>query len=124
MSNEQNKRQNDAVGDESAAHDEMRRALAQVIALAETQRGDAAKDHLDPGKQRHGLANDGVAGADELADSTVEPALPVPLEIETKDNLANQEELENIGKDFVNVSADELASAVRVAEEEAEEGET
>lgn len=98
-------------------------ALAEVVALAEAQRGDATKDHLYPGKQRHGLANDGVARANELADGAVQSTLPVALEVQTQDNLADQEELKNVGKNFVNVAADKLASAVCVTEEKAEKGE-
>lgn len=38
----------DAVADECRAHDKVGGALAEVIALAEAQRCDAAEEHLHP----------------------------------------------------------------------------
>jgi len=47
----------------------------------------------------------------------------VALEVEAEHHLADEQELQDIGEDGVDVVADELAAAVRVAEEEAEDGE-
>ena len=43
LADEQDDGQEDAVGDEGAAHDEVGQALAEVVALAEAERGDAAE---------------------------------------------------------------------------------
>lgn len=116
--------QDNAVCDKCAAHNEVCSALAKVVALAEAESGNAAENHLNPGQQRHGLANDGVKGSDQQADSAVDAALPVALEVETEDNLADEEQLEDVGKEGVDIRADILATAVHVSEEEAEEGQT
>ena len=91
LSCEKNNGEENTVGDEGAAHDEVGSALAQVIALAEAERRDATKYHLDPGEQRHGLANDGVEWANQKTDAAVDAALPVALEVQTEHNLGDEE---------------------------------
>lgn len=70
----------------------MRRALAQVLALAEAQRRDAAEDHLRPGEHGEGLAEEAVRGPDEAADAPVEAALEVQLEVDAHADLGREEE--------------------------------
>lgn len=69
--------ENNSVRDESAAHDEVGKALAQVIALAETQGGNTAKEHLGPREDWQGLAIDAMKQPDERADATVNAILQV-----------------------------------------------
>ena len=112
--------QENTIGDESAAHDEVRGTLADVLALAEAESGDAAKDHLRPRQHGHRLSDYGVARPDEFPDPAIHALFPVTLEVETQDDLADQEDLQDVGKARVNVATDELAAAMRMAEEEAE----
>lgn len=81
LTNKQNDSQHDSVANESAAHDEMCQALSEVVALAEAQGRDATEYDLRPRNDWHGLADDGVAGSDQLSDSAVKALLPVTLEI-------------------------------------------
>src|SRR5262249_40179560 len=69
LAHEEHESQQNAVGDEGAAHDEMSQTLADVVALAEAQRRDAAKEHLRPGQHRKRLAADAVQDADGRADA-------------------------------------------------------
>lgn len=73
--------QDDAVSDKCAAHDKMSRALADVVALAESEGCNASKDHLYPGQERHCFSNDGVEGSDKLANDAQDTLLPVELQI-------------------------------------------
>lgn len=90
LADQQNNGENDTVAYEGAAHDEVRGALADVLALAEAQRRDAAKDQLRPRQDRHGLADDGVARPDELADEAIDSALPVALEVQPQNDLGDE----------------------------------
>jgi hypothetical protein len=123
LANEEQKGEDDAVSDESAAHDEVRGALADVFSLAESQSSDGAKDDLCPGEQRHGLSDDGVHGPDQRPNPAVDASCPVSLEVKTEHNLADEQELQDVRELAVYVVACELPSAMRVAQEEAYKGE-
>ena len=98
-------------------------ALAGVRVLAEAQSCDAAKDHLRPRQNRHCLANDAMARADNLSNLAVDALLPMKLEIHPDEDLRGQEQLKDVCELSVDVVGDELAALVRVAEEEAKDGE-
>lgn len=69
--------QENAVGDEGAAHDEMGQALAEMVALAEAKSGDSAEEHLYPRGDGESLAVDAVEDAEEGADAALEALLEV-----------------------------------------------
>lgn len=48
LANEKYNGEDDSIGDEGASHDEMRSALSEIVALAEAQCRDSAKNQLDP----------------------------------------------------------------------------
>jgi hypothetical protein len=114
--------QNQAVADEGGAHDEVREALAQVVAAAEALRSDAAEQHLRPGRDGEQLADGAVQAQGEPADAAVDAALPVELEVDAEEDLGCEQRVEDWGEGAVGVGR-ELAALVRVAEEVAEDGE-
>jgi hypothetical protein len=59
----------------------MSRALSYMFALAEAKRRDTAKEQLGPSQDGHGLADDGVERTNELPDESIDPLLPVTLEV-------------------------------------------
>lgn len=73
--------QDNAIGDECATHDEMSRALTDVVALAEAESRNASKDHLHPGQERHCFSDNRVEGSDKLANHAQDALLPVELQI-------------------------------------------
>jgi hypothetical protein len=96
--------------------------LADVLALAETEGCNAAKDHLGPGEERHQLANDGVTRADQFPDLAINALFPMELEVKTQSDLSGEGDLEDVGEDAVDVVGDESSTAVSVAQEEAQDG--
>lgn len=113
----------DAVGNEGTAHDEVGRALAQVVALTEAQGGYASKQHLCPADDREGLAVDTMDGADDRPYALVDAPFQVQPEVDAEDELDKQLEVEIFGKLGVDVVVAELPTAVLVAKYEADEGE-
>lgn len=81
LSRKEDNSQEDAIGDKCAAHDKMSRALADVVALAETEGSNASKNHLHPGQERHCFSNDRVEGSDKLANHAQDTLLPMELQI-------------------------------------------
>ena len=125
LADEQQDRQHDAVRDEGAAHDEVCQALAEVVALAEAQRGNPAKHHLDPRKEGEGLAVDAVQLAHDGPDARVDALLEVKLEVQTENDLGDHEDENRDAEARVDVMGDELAPLVQVTEcipEQGEEG--
>ncbi len=122
LANQERNRENDSVGDKGASHYEVGRALAEVLALADAERRDAAENHLHPGKEGHGLANDGMERPYQLANPAVDAALPVALEIDAQHDLGDEENLQDVGKAGVGIAAVEFATVVHVSEEEAQKG--
>jgi hypothetical protein len=60
LPDEQQQRHDDAVGDERAAHDEVRETLAQVVVAAVSHGDDPAEEHLGPRDDGHCLAQPAV----------------------------------------------------------------
>jgi len=123
LSNKQENGQDHTVPNESAAHDEVGQALAQVVALAEAQSRDATKDHLCPGDDRECLAVDAMQDAHGGSDAAVNALLEVKLEVDAQDDLGNHVEEDKVGKLCVYVVCDELPALVKVTESVAEKGE-
>lgn len=121
LADEQQDGQDDAVGDEAAAHDEMGQALAGVVAAAEAQRDDAAEQHLHPGGDRQGLAQHAVGRDQQLPDVAEESALDVQPEVDAQADLDDQGQHQPVGERGVHVVG-ELATLVGVAEEVADDG--
>jgi hypothetical protein len=120
LTHEKDDGQENAVCDKGTAHDEVGSTLANVVALAESKRGNATEQHLRPRQNRHGLSDDRVERPDQFPNLAVEPLLPVQLEVQAEDNLGGERDLQNVREDGVYVTAHKLASAVGVAEEEAQ----
>lgn len=81
LSRKEDDGQNNTISDESATHDKMSRALADVVALAEAEGCNAPKDHLHPGQKRHCFSNNRVEGPDKLSNHAQDTLLPVELQI-------------------------------------------
>lgn len=105
-----------AVGDESTTHDEVSCTLASVVALAETECGDPAKDHLYPGNDGERLAEDTVGGLDESADAAVDTPLQVKLKVDAHASLGCKHEKERVREGGVHILRIELAPTMHVAE--------
>ncbi|KAI6776265.1 hypothetical protein HG530_000210 [Fusarium avenaceum] len=95
-----------------------------MISLTEAKSCDTAKDHLRPCQHRHQLANDGMAWSNQLSDLSINTLLPVALEVKSKNNLRYEEELEDMREFAMDVIRNKLATLMRMAQEETENGET
>lgn len=116
LSNQQQNCQQDTVGDESTAHDEMRRALPEVITLTESERRDSTKQNLHPADDGHRLSENAVSQNKDPSDACLAGLLEVELQVETQGDLDDQEQHEPVGKGVVGIWA-ELAAFVGVTEE-------
>ena len=111
-----------AVGDEGGTHDEVSGALARVVAPAEAEGGDASEQHLHPGCDGNGLANDTVGRHQPAADLAQEAALDVEAEVDAQSDLDNKAEHQPVCELGMGVGS-ELAAFVSVTEEVADDGE-
>lgn len=123
LTDQKNDSQENTVGDKGAAHDKVSEALAEMVALAEAESGDAAKHHLDPGGEREGLPVDAVEDAKEGADAALEALFEVQLQVDAEDDLGEHHKKQNVGEAGVDIVGDELSALVQVAECVSEEGE-
>lgn len=123
LSRKEDNSQDDAIGDKCATHDKMRGALADMVALAEAEGCNASKDHLHPGQKRHCFSNDRVEGSDKLANDAQDALLPVELQVQAQNHLADEQELQDVCKYRVHIVFDKLASLVRMSEKEADNSE-
>lgn len=123
LSDKQQNRQDNAIADEGAPHDEVRRTLPHVLPLTEAQRSDGAEDDLYPRQDGEDLSEKRVAGADQPSDLAIDALLPVTAEVYPENDLSSEGDLQDVRKGRVNIVPDELASAVHVAEEETDDGE-
>lgn len=62
----------DPIRDERATHDEVGQTLSHMVTLAETQRRDPPKHHLDPSDHRHRLSEHPVGHDKNAADASVD----------------------------------------------------
>lgn len=122
LADQQSDGQQDAIGDEGAAHDEVGRTLAQVVALTEALGGDSSKYHLRPANDGEGLAVDAVDSANDGSYALVDAPLEVQPEVDAEKELDYQLKVEPVGELGVDVVGHESPAAVHVAEGEADEG--
>lgn len=122
LANQQQNQEQDAVSDECTAHDEVRRALAQMISLAEAQRRDASKEHLDPRDNRERLAVEAVQEAEDRSDAAVDAPFEMELEVDAEDDLGDHEEEDNGAELGVYIRRDELPPLVLMTQYVSEEG--
>lgn len=87
LANEHENGQENAVGDESAAHNKVGQALAEVVALTEALSRDTAKDQLCPDNDGKGFAANAVNGAEDGADTSVEALFEVQPKINAENDL-------------------------------------
>ena len=77
-------------------HDKVREALPKMLAKAEAERGDPAKDHLSPPEHREALAHDAM---DRGRCSTCPCSFPdVELEEDAESGLDDEPVLEHAGE--------------------------
>lgn len=93
LSNKKKNSQDDTIRNKGTSHDKVCRALPNMFSLTEPECCNSAKHHLCPGQDRHRLTNNGVAWSDELSDFSIHTLFPVALQVETKNNLADEKEL-------------------------------
>ena len=110
------------VGNKRRPHDEVREALPEMVIATIPQRGNATEQHLHPGGDGHGLAEDAVGEDRAAAQPAVDALLEVQLEVHAEHGLHEQHEHEPVGELGVHVRG-ELAALVRVAHEVADDGE-
>lgn len=79
LTDQQENGEKDAVCDESGSHDEVGQALTCVISFtsAEAQTDDTSEQHLHPGGDWHGLAEDTMGDNEDFPDLAHEAALDV-----------------------------------------------
>lgn len=94
-----------------------------MFILAEAQCRDASEDELRPGEHGEGLTEEGVHGLHQAADAPVEALLKVELEVDAHGDLGGEDEEEGGREAGVGVVGAELAAAVHVAEEVAQDSE-
>lgn len=75
LSNKKQYREDDSIGDERPAHDEVRQTLAGVVGEAEPKSSNTAKYELDPYKNRHDLSNDSMSLHNHLPYASVDSSL-------------------------------------------------
>lgn len=116
LPNEQHENHDNAVSDEGAAHDEVCETLAKVIVTAESERGNAAKEHLYPGGHWHELAQNRVSEPDRFSDTTMDAFLPMQLQVNSHNNLPNEAEHKPVCESCM-CSRRELTAFMQVTEE-------
>lgn len=122
LTNEHENGQENAIGDEGTAHDEVRQTLADMFPLAEAQGGDAAKNQLNPDNDWEGFAGNAMCDADVRADATLETLFEVKSEVDAKDELGKHVEVDPVAEMGVDVVREELATAVHMAQGVTEQG--
>lgn len=123
LADEEENGEEDSVRDEGTAHDEVGQALSHVVILAETQRRDPPKHHLDPSDQRHRLPEYPVCNDKHAADASVDAFRDVQFEVEAEDDLHDHHEHQDVRERVMGVLA-ELAAFMGVTEEIGDDGDT
>lgn len=77
----------DAVTDKGATHDEMCKALAEVVFPTEPQSSNASEEHLYPARYRHGFSKDPVRVYGIPTQASMNPLFQMQLQIDAEDNL-------------------------------------
>lgn len=113
---QKNDREDYAITNECAAHDEVSKALTQVIALAEPKSGNATEEHLHPADDGHQLSHNPVSEDGISAHAGVDPFFQMEFEIDTHNDLEEEHRHEGEGEFGVYIGC-ELPSAVGMTEE-------
>lgn len=119
---EEDDSEEDAVGHERRAHDEMGQTLAQMVALAETLRRNTTEEHLRPGDHGEEGAAYQMGAHEEGTDAAQQSAGKVEFEVGADQHLDEPDEHDEVGKFRMGVGA-KLAALVEVAEEVGHDGE-
>lgn len=77
LAHDQKEGEDDTVGNEETAHDEVSQALSETVALTESKSRDATEQHLNPGEKGHGLAQDAVSHLDKWSNPAIDALLQV-----------------------------------------------
>ena len=92
LPDQQHENHDNAVPDEGTAHDEVCETLPEMVVTAESERGNAAKEHLYPGGHWHDLAQDRVSEPDRFSNTAVDAFLPMQLQVTSHNNLSHEAE--------------------------------
>jgi hypothetical protein len=128
LSHKQHERHDDSIGDECAAHDKVRKTLAEVVASTVPHGHDSTKEHLSPCHDGHEFAqpamHDDHASSTASTSFTAEDApdpsfllLEMQLQAHTQANLHNEHKNQTVREAGVDVWVSELAALVHVPEE-------
>jgi hypothetical protein len=125
LPHEQDDRKQDAVPNEGAAHDEVRRTLPDMVArcLAEAQCSDAAEKHLRPADDREDLAVDAMDHARDRSDAAIDAALEMQSQVDSEEDLDAEQEVDPVRECGMDVGWNEFAAAMGMAQDEAKDRE-
>jgi hypothetical protein len=96
LSNQHDKCKKDAVSDEGATHDEMRKTLSEMIPSAISQSSDPPKQHLYPGHNWHCLSHDAMTVYRDLSNLAMETFCDMELQIDTENDLDGEHQHQGI----------------------------
>jgi hypothetical protein len=122
LTHEQQDDEDDAVGNEGAAHNEVGKTLTGVISPAESKRSDASKEELHPGHNRQCLSHHSVSNDHHPANLAVDTLFEVELQVDTHDDLCDQHEHDDRDELGVDIIFRELPALVFMAQEVADDG--
>jgi hypothetical protein len=122
LANEEQDSEDNAIGDESAAHDVMRQTLACMVAEAEAHGGHAAEHELCPDEDGHGFSDNAMCFDEVGADFALETAFKVEFKVDSQGDLDDEGE-HHVRDEFGVHVGRELAALVLVAKEVAHDGE-
>lgn len=109
-------RENDSVCNKRTPHDEVRRALAQMIASAKSQRRNSSKEHLHPTRHGECLPQHPVRPDHVSTYAAMDTLFEMQAQVCAQHHLGDQHEHQPIRKRGVDIGV-ELAAAVSVTEE-------
>lgn len=121
LAHEEQDDEDDAICDESAAHDEVCQALACMVGSTEAQRGNASKHELNPGDDWQSFPHDSMSLDNHLPDCRVYALFEMKLEIDAHGDLGNEHEHDERHEFAMDVLF-ELSALVFMAEEVACDG--
>lgn len=90
LTDEQQDSQKDTVGDECAAHNEVRQTLSQMVFPTETQGRDATENHLHPADNWHHLPHHSVCDHNIPTDPSMNALGEMQLEVCAQNDLENE----------------------------------
>ena len=103
LSDKHDDSQKDAVANESASHNEMGKTLTKVVISTISKRSDSTKQHLYPGDDRHGLANNSVAMNCDLSDLPMESLCDMEFQVYSEDDLYDEHDHQDVREGGVDI---------------------